>query len=127
VHVLTILLLLPLLGAAVIMVLSVKREHWIRMIALASSGAALLFAWALIFYFDPSQSSMQFYEQYRWNPRLGTTYAVGVDGFSFPMILLATLLCFVALLASNTIKQRIKGYYLLSLLLESAMLGVFMA
>jgi NADH-quinone oxidoreductase subunit M len=52
---------------------------------------------------------------------------VGVDGISFPMILLATLLCFVALLASNTIKQRIKGYYLLTLLLESAMLGVFMA
>ena len=126
-YLLTTLLLLPLLGAALITLLSPERERWIRLIALASSGAALLFAWALIFYFDPSDSSVQFYEQYRWNPRLGTSYAVGVDGFSFPMILLATLLCFVALLASTSIKQRTKGYYLLTLLLESAMLGVFMA
>lgn len=109
------------------MALSAERAHWIRLIALASSGAALLLSWALIFYFDPSDSGVQFFEQYRWNPRLGTSYAVGVDGFSFPMVLLATLLCFVALLASTSIKQRIKGYYLLTLLLESAMLGVFMA
>jgi NADH-quinone oxidoreductase subunit M len=127
VYLLTTVLSLPLLGAAVIALLSPARERWIRLIALASSGTALLLAWALIFYFDPATTNLQFLEQYRWNPRLGTSYTVGVDGISFPMILLATLLCFVALLASNTIKQRIKGYYLLTLLLESAMLGVFMA
>ena len=43
------------------------------------------------------------------------------------MVLLATLLCLVALLASRGIRERVKGYYLLVLVLETAMLGVFMA
>ena len=70
---------------------------------------------------------MQFDESVKWNPRLGTYYALGVDGISLPLVLLATLLCLVAVLASRSIRERPKGYYLLLLVLESAMLGVFMA
>ena len=62
-----------------------------------------------------------------WNPRLGTSYALGVDGISLPMVLLATLLSFVAILSSGHIRERAKWYFVLVLVLETAMLGVFMA
>ncbi|MDH5778621.1 MAG: NADH-quinone oxidoreductase subunit M, partial [Gammaproteobacteria bacterium] len=72
-------------------------------------------------------ANLQFFESHQWNPRLGTRFSLGVDGFSFPMVLLASLLCFVAILASSHIKERVKTYHVLILILESAMLGVFMA
>lgn len=124
---LTLLLLLPLVGATAIAVLPRRQGRLIRGMALAASGAALVAAWLLLARFDGTQAGMQFFEKVPWHPRLGSYYALGVDGFSFPMVLLATLLSFVALLASTGIRERIKGYYLSMLLLETAMLGVFMA
>jgi len=58
---------------------------------------------------------------------MGTSFALGIDGISFPMVLLAALLSFIAIIASRSISEHIKGYYLLILLLEAGMLGVFMA
>ncbi|MBF0306250.1 MAG: NADH-quinone oxidoreductase subunit M [Alphaproteobacteria bacterium] len=124
---LTILLLIPFAGAIVASLPLGRRPAVPRAIALIASGAALLFAWSLWFRFDGSQAGMQFLEKTAWHPRLGSYYAVGVDGFSFPMVLLATLLNFVALLASYGIKEKVKSYYVSMLLLESAMLGVFVA
>jgi NADH-quinone oxidoreductase subunit M len=124
---LTLLLLLPLVGATAIVVLPRRRGRLIRGMALAASGAALVAAWMLLARFDGAQTGMQFFEKVPWHPRLGSYYALGVDGFSFPMVLLATLLCFVALLASTGIREKVKGYYISMLLLETAMLGVFMA
>jgi NADH-quinone oxidoreductase subunit M len=62
-----------------------------------------------------------------WNPRLGTSFSLGIDGISLPMVLLATLLTFIAVLASENIQDRPKWYFTLVLILEAAMLGVFMA
>lgn len=87
----------------------------------------MLFSWQLLAAFDKASPTLQFMEVVVWNPRLGTSYAVGIDGIALSMLLLATLLSFVALLASASIKKQVKGYYMLVLLLESAMLGVFMA
>jgi NADH-quinone oxidoreductase subunit M len=58
---------------------------------------------------------------------MGTSYAVGIDGISLSMVLLATLLVLVAILASAEIKERRRGYYALILVLETAMVGVFVA
>lgn len=124
---LTLLLLLPLVGATAIAVLPRRQGRLIRGMALSASGAALVAAWLLLARFDGAHAGMQFFEKVSWHPRLGSYYALGVDGFSFPMVLLATLLSFVALLASTGIRERIKGYYLSMLLLETAILGVFMA
>jgi NADH-quinone oxidoreductase subunit M len=125
--ILSLLLLLPLLGAILIALLPSGRQQLIRGLALAASGATGLLAWSLLGRFQTDTAGLQFAEWVEWNPRLGSAYSVGLDGFSFPMVLLATLLCFIALLASSSIRQRVKGYYALMLLLESAMLGVFMA
>ncbi|KRT56230.1 complex I subunit 4 family protein [endosymbiont of Ridgeia piscesae] len=124
---LTQLLITPVVTAALIALLPSAQSRLIRGVALAGSGLALILSWWLLSDFDSSSAAIQFKEVVPWNPRLGTAYAVGIDGIALSMLLLATLLCFVALLASASIQKQQKGYYLLVLLLESAMLGVFMA
>ena len=121
------LLLMPFAGVVGMLLLPREAARAIRLTALLASGVTLLLAWSYLTAFDQNQSGLQFLHQTEWNTRLGTTFTLGLDGFSYPMVLLATLLSFVALLASSSIRQGVKGYYLLVLLLESAMLGVFMA
>lgn len=119
---LTVLLLLPATGAILLLMIPPPWTRAIRSLALASGGATVLVALEVLYRFDPSQGAIQESEKL-----LGQYYALGLDGFSLPMVLLTAGLCFVALLASNTIRERVKGYYLSLLLLESAMLGVFLA
>ena len=126
-YVLLVLLVLPLLGAALLALLPDRNPKLIRSIAIAFAGAALVLSWGLISQFDLTTADLQFSLIVPWNPRLGTSFALGIDGFSFPMVLLATLLCFLAILASAGIRERVKGYYMVMLVLETAMLGVFMA
>jgi NADH-quinone oxidoreductase subunit M len=124
---LSLLLVLPLLGAFCIAVIPKKYRFLIRPAAITTATLAMLFSWWLLMGFDTSSAAPQFSELHRWNPRLGAHFALGVDGFSLPMAILATLLCFIAILASHNIKERTKSYYILILILETAMLGVFMA
>jgi NADH-quinone oxidoreductase subunit M len=126
-HLLTLLLLIPALGALLIALLPHRQVRLIRNVAIAASAAALLWAWGLLSLFEPGVGSLQFVEITPWNPRLGTSYSLGVDGISFPMVLLATLLSFIAVLSSVNIRDRVKWYFVLVLVLETAMLGVFMA
>lgn len=121
------LLLLPLLGALLVAVLPSRRPEIIRWASLAVSGSALCFALVLAFLFDPALSSQQFFETRPWNPRVGSSFALGVDGISLPMVVLAALLCFVSMLVSTSIRSSAKFYFSLMLVLEAAMLGVFMA
>jgi len=125
-HSLTFLLLLPIAGAIIISILP-SQSPLIRKTAIATAALTLLYAISFIFAFDTDSSALQFSKIVPWNTRMGTSFALGIDGISFPMVLLATLLCFIAIIASHCITERTKGYYLLMLLLESAMLGVFMA
>jgi len=125
---LTYLLITPAAGAAITALVPGTYPRVVRAIAMAASALALVLAWGpLLSQFNAAEVGLQFYEFVKWNPRLGTAYALGVDGFSLPMVLLATVLCFVALLASTSIREQVKGYYILMLLLQSAILGVFMA
>ncbi|MGD9164698.1 MAG: NADH-quinone oxidoreductase subunit M [Chromatiales bacterium] len=124
---LSYLLLTPFVGALAILLLPSDQVALVRPAALIASTLTLLLSWIYIGAFDPAQPGLQFLQTAVWHTRLGTSFALALDGFSYPMVLLATLLCFVALLASAGIRKRIKGYYSLVLLLETAMLGVFMA
>lgn len=124
---LTLLLFLPVLGAFLIGLLPKRHGQHSRGIALFFAGMALLVAWGLLAKFDPSASAVQFVERPFWPTSSSSSFLLGVDGFSLPMLLLATLLVFVALLASTAIRDQPKGFYLFMLLLEMGMLGVFMA
>jgi len=121
------LLLIPLVGAAIVALVPVRATRLVRRIALVVAAATLIWSLRLASAFDPENPAVQFFETHAWNPRLGSAFSLGVDGLSLPLVWLAALLAFVAMLASGAIRQRVKAYYVLLLLLESAMLGVFCA
>ncbi len=126
-HILSFLLLIPFSSAILIAVLPGGQKKLIRNLALLGSLLTLLMAVVVLSMFDTAGITIQLSEHVTWNPRLGTSYAVGIDGFSLPMVLLTALLCLIAIMASASIKDHVKGYYLLMLLLEAAILGVFLA
>jgi len=124
---LSALLLVPLAGAGAVLLLPSRTPQLVRAAAVLASGTALTLACALLALFDPAGASIQFFETYRWHPRFGTSFSLGVDGVSLPLVALAALLGLVAVLASGGVGKRVKGYFALLLLLESAVLGVFTA
>jgi NADH-quinone oxidoreductase subunit M len=124
---LTGLLITPLFGAILIAVLPARHDRMYRNVALATSAAAMMLSFYVLSVFNLQTSGLQLTEHINWNPRLGMAYDIGIDGISLPMIVLASMLSFIAVLASSNIHDRPRGYYLLMLLLETAMLGVFMA
>ena len=78
--------------------------------------------------FDPKGPLFQFGERYEWIPSIGVEYNVGIDGMALLLILMTTLLGFIAILASwNAITDRIKQFYAFMLFLQTGMLGVFVS
>ncbi len=76
---------------------------------------------------DFSTHAFQLVEVVRWAPTLGITYMLGVDGISYPLVLLTTFISPIAMAASWHIKDRTNMHFVFLLLIESAILGVFMA
>lgn len=126
---LLILLLLPLSGAVFIGFLPNSKPQLIRNIAIITSTITLFYAVYLITLGDVTPTAHGLWQSYHhtWNTRMGTSFSLGVDGFSYPMVMLTTLLIWIAVLASKSINHHPKGYYLLMLVLASAIMGVFMA
>lgn len=125
--ILSIITWLPVVGMVVVVLLPRGHDALIRAVALATAGACLVLSWGLLGYFDRGAPDLQFTERATWIAELGMTYHLGVDGLSFPLVLLTTLLTVVALIASKNIHRNPKGYYAWMLLLEFSILGVFMA
>jgi NADH-quinone oxidoreductase subunit M len=130
-HLLTILILLPVIGAGTTVIYSLTpgaRESHQRWIALGFTTLSFLVSLWLIQGAGNGISAFRFSENYTWVNAIGARYHVGVDGISLWLVLLTTLLMPIAILSSWTaIKQRQITYYALMLLLESAMIGVFVS
>ena len=109
--ILSLLLGIPLLGAFLVALMPVRFQRWIRGVAITHAFLALALSLGLWPWFDTQSGLIQFSERILWNPRLGTYYALGIDGFSYPMVVLTTLLCLVSLMTSQCITQGLKGYY----------------
>mgnify|MGYP003375346715 CR=1 FL=1 len=124
---LSLILWAPFFGAILVALLPAAQPRLIRKVALFHAGLALLLSWSLLLTFDRATVAQQFVEQVVWSSTVGVSYALGVDGLSLPMVLLGTLLTAVALLASEKVTTGVKGYHAWLLILEFAMLGVFMA
>lgn len=90
------------------------------------SGATFVASLAAFFNFDASQSGYQLVESHQWYRNV--SYKLGVDGLSMPLILLTTFLTPICLLASwNSINKRVTEYVVAFLVLETFMIGVFVA
>src|SRR5215213_5517789 len=116
---------IPLLGAIAIALLPRDNAGLIRRAAALFSAVALvvsLLVWAA---YDADAIGIQFAERFVWIPAVNIQYFVGVDGLSLPLVVLTTLLTFLAVLASWRIELRVKEYFALLLTLETGVLGVF--
>ncbi|MBI4371972.1 MAG: NADH-quinone oxidoreductase subunit M [Elusimicrobia bacterium] len=117
----------PLAGALIVLMLPKEKERAIQAVSFAAAGVSLLASIALLAPFDGGSAAMQFVERCAWIPSLNIQYFLGVDGLSLPLVLLTTLMSFIALIGSLGIKTRLKEYFFWFLLLEVGMLGVFCA
>ena len=124
---LTVLLLIPALGAALLLLVPRGSRGSLFFIALATTAAAFALSIRIFAVFDGSRGEMQLIERAPWMPAFGIGYIVGIDGISLFLILLTTLLMPLAILASWTVTEKIKEYLVCMLLLETGMLGAFVA
>jgi NADH-quinone oxidoreductase subunit M len=125
---LSTLVFLPLLGAGALFLASPGRDGLIRRIALGTALLHLAASLVVFFGFEKSTFALQFVERYSWIPQFGISYAVGVDGLSLLLVLLTSLLMAVAILSSWTaITEKVRAFMACMLLLETAMVGVFVA
>ena len=126
-NMLSLITFAPLVGALIILCIPKEKEQWIRGVAYAAAGLSLLLSLVMIPSFNIGTHEMQFVERFAWIPSFGVQYFMGVDGLSFPLVLLTTFMCVIALIGSHSIEKRVKEYFFWFLVLEVGMLGVFAA
>jgi len=123
---LSAILFLPLVFALIIAVWPQKTT--LRHLALGFSLMEFLVSLALLKDFDSSSAALQFVEKVTWIQRFGISYFVGVDGISLMLILLTTFLTPIIILGSwKSIEDRVKGFHVALFVLQTAMLGSFLA
>lgn len=124
--ILSALIFLPLAGALVLMFL--PGDNTARWGALFVTVATAIISLPLYTGFDPNTAKYQFGEHCAWFPALNINYTLGIDGISLLLVLLTTLLMPLCVLGSwKYIERRVKEFMMCLLIMETSMLGVFMA
>lgn len=125
---LSIILWLPALGALLLLFFPQVQDEVHRQVALAVSVVTFALSCILPFVFQSDQGGMQLVDQVAWIPSWGISYLVGIDGVSLWLVVLTTLLTPVTILSTwDSIHSQVRSFQVLMLLLETAMLGVFLA
>ncbi len=131
-HILSIILFTPLVGAFLLLFVPKENKDGIRWIANIFALAGFLVSIPLVarFWQQRFEPGFKFMEgaPNNWIPSIGAGYVLGIDGISFLLIMLTTLLGWISILSSwEAIQNRVKEYYIWFLVLQTGMLGVFMA
>jgi len=117
----------PAVVAFILMFVPGRHKNFIKSLALGASLIPLVLSVQPYANFDASTADFQFVERTSWIQPFNIEYFLGVDGISITLIMLSCLLSVVALLVSWNIDEMVKGYFCLFLLLETGILGTFMA
>ncbi|MEY3919992.1 MAG: hypothetical protein RLZ15_786 [Actinomycetota bacterium] len=128
---LTLLVLLPLIGAALVATVNKEKEDAIKKLAFLTTLVVAVAGIALALQFDRSDAGLQFVEKRSWIPAFGINYAVGIDGIALVLILMSVILAPIVVLAgwneATGGRWSVKTFYILILVLETMMIGVFAA
>ena len=128
---LTLLMVLPLAGSVVVAALPKTNEKLVKQVALATTLIVMAATIAMATTFQRDNVELQFVEKYSWIPSFGINYALGIDGLALVLILMSTILAPVVVLAgwneSHGGRWSVKTFYILILVLETMMIGVFAA
>ncbi|HEY3042858.1 MAG TPA: NADH-quinone oxidoreductase subunit M, partial [Vicinamibacterales bacterium] len=128
--ILTSLIVLPIVGAALLLFVKDDERHETIVRAGAFIVSLLVFLETLLLWsrFNPASADFQFVERHAWIPAFGISYFVGVDGISLLLLVLTGFLTPLALLGSwESVHKHTRAFYIFVLLLESAMMGVFIS
>ncbi len=129
--ILSVVTFLPLVGALFCLVVQGPKEavdRNCRSAALITSLVTFLVSLLLWVHFDPTKAGFQFEEKVAWIPALNIGYHMGIDGISLFFVLLSTLLTPICVLASwDAVQNRVKEYMIAFLVLETFMVGLFVA
>ncbi|MDQ3441735.1 MAG: hypothetical protein M3478_15445, partial [Planctomycetota bacterium] len=133
--ILTILIFLPTAGA--VLTLLAKGRDGVRWTALATTIVTFLVSLLLFgmyewgagsgYAYEDQGGVVQLVQHAKWIPAFNIEYRVGIDGLSFPLVILSTFICVLAAIASWNIDKMSKGYWALFLFLETGILGVFLS
>ncbi len=127
-HLLSIVLFTPLAGLLVLLFLPAAQKNLIRVWANIAGLAGFLVSLLLLGRFDKNAAGFQLVEKVDWIPSLGVKYFIGIDGISLLLVMLTTLVGFLAILSSwSAIQDRVKEYYAMFLLQQVGMIGVFLS
>ncbi|OGV25962.1 MAG: oxidoreductase, partial [Stygiobacter sp. RIFOXYC12_FULL_38_8] len=139
--ILSLITFLPVLGMILILFIPKEQPKTVKYLSLAITGIQVVLAIILLANYNYGmagiyeEKSFQFIEKFRWInitgiSWLGTVkidYFLGLDGLSMPMVLLTAIISFIACISSWTITKSVKGFFALFLLLDTGMMGVFVA
>jgi NADH-quinone oxidoreductase subunit M len=127
-HLLSVVLFTPLVGAVLLFFISRDAPMLHRVVGNLFGVLGFLVSVPLVIHFPVGSNDYAFRETANWIPSIGAKYALGIDGISLLLVMLTTLLGMIAITSSWTaINTRTKEYYILMLLLQTGMLGVFMS
>jgi len=125
--ILTIIASLPAAGCLALLFIKNSKPDVIKYVTLGTTVGAFILSLPLFVSFRPV-AGLQFVEHCSWIPAFGASYTVGIDGISLFMVLLTTFLTPLVILSSwRAITTSVKGYMISMLLLETGILGVFIA
>ena len=128
-HLLSIITFLPALAAAILAIFlrgdDAAAQRNAKWLALITTTATFVISLFVLFEFDPQDPGFQFVTEAKW--LLGLKYRLGVDGISVLFVMLTTFMMPLVIAASWNVDKRVKEYMIAFLLLETLMLGVFMA
>ena len=128
---LTLLMALPLAGSVAVAALPKANDKLVKQVALATTLLVMGATIAMAVGFQRDNVELQFVEKYSWIQSFGINYALGIDGLALVLILMSTILAPVVVLAgwneAHGGRWSVKTFYILILVLETMMIGVFAA
>jgi NADH-quinone oxidoreductase subunit M len=127
-HILSVVLFTPLLGAILMLFIPREAETAHKIAGNTFGVLGFLVSIPLVRSWNPGATRFSFEENVSWIPSIGARYHLGIDGISLLLVMLTTFLGMIAILSSwGAIHQRTKEYYILLLLLQTGMIGVFVS
>ena len=127
-HLLSVLIALPMIGAAALLFFPRDAHGPIRNVTLLVTIAEFLLSLPVVLRFDAATAGMQLVERVPWIPQYGISYIVGVDGISLWILMLTTFIMPITILSTwSAVGKHVKEFMVFMLVLETAMVGVFVA
>src|SRR5207253_455596 len=125
---LSVVLFTPVVGALLLLLIPREMEHAHKIAGNVFGALGFLVSLPLLRWFKPEWGGFAFEETADWIPSIGAKYHLGIDGISLLLVMLTTFLGMIAILSSwSAIHTRVKEYYILLLLLQTGMIGVFVS